>query len=241
MCRISYPAEKEIADSGQLSMARATSAASPGPGSGTRTCPRPSSVMAKIFGLTSEQRPWPWQRLASMDSGTCGPLSYHVRLHTFLHEHVDEATSSRTALSAWGQLTAGEASSFTRLQIAIPDERTHPARRSPWPPRTRCTRFMSRLVAAGTDNEVPASSPGGRPVWRAGHRAAQRPRRTIRHSTSRFPGAPIPAQRTAGRERTPRAGRARLRRAYATAARKVGPRSVPVMLVIIGLVAPAAR
>jgi hypothetical protein len=76
-------------------MARATSAASPGPGSGTRTCPRPSSVMSKIFGLTSEQRPWPWQRLASMDSGTCGPLSYHVRLHAFLHEHVDEATSSR--------------------------------------------------------------------------------------------------------------------------------------------------
>jgi hypothetical protein len=83
-------------------MARATSAASPGPGSGTRTCPRPSSVMSKIFGLTSEQRPWPWQRLASMDSGTCGPLSYHVRLHAFLHEHVDEATSSRAALSAWG-------------------------------------------------------------------------------------------------------------------------------------------
>jgi hypothetical protein len=83
-------------------MARATSAASPGPGSGTRTCPRPSSVMSKIFGLTSEQRPWPWQRLASMDSGTCGPLSYHVRLHAFLHEHVDEATSSRGALSAWG-------------------------------------------------------------------------------------------------------------------------------------------
>ena len=88
-------------------MARATSAASPGPGSGTRTCPRPSSVMSKIFGLTSEQRPWPWQRLASMDSGTCGPLSYHVRLHAFLHEHVDEATSSRAALSAWGQRTAG--------------------------------------------------------------------------------------------------------------------------------------
>src|SRR6266851_4817678 len=80
-------------------MARATSAASPGPGSGTRTCPRPSSVMSKIFGLTSEQRPWPWQRLASMDSGTCGPLSYHVRLHAFLHEHVDEATSSRPARS----------------------------------------------------------------------------------------------------------------------------------------------
>ena len=62
------------------------------------------------------------------------------------------------------------------------------------------------MVAAGTDNEVLASSPGGRPALRAGHRAAQRPRRAIRHGTSRFPGAPIPAQRTAGRERTPRAG-----------------------------------
>src|SRR5580704_18712993 len=91
--RIGYPAEKEIADSGQLSMARATSAASPGPGSATRTCPRPSSVMSKIFGLTSEQRPWPWQRFESMDSGTCGSSGLASSLHTFLHEHVNGATS----------------------------------------------------------------------------------------------------------------------------------------------------
>src|ERR1700720_3083661 len=97
MSRMSYAAEKGSADSGQFSTARLTSAASPGPGSGTRTCPTPSSLMSKIFGLISEQRPWPWQRLASMDSGTCGPLSYHVRLHAFLHEHVDEATSSQIA------------------------------------------------------------------------------------------------------------------------------------------------
>jgi hypothetical protein len=31
-------------------------------------------VISKIFGLTSEQRPWPWQRLESMDSGNCVPL-----------------------------------------------------------------------------------------------------------------------------------------------------------------------
>ena len=79
-----------MADSGQLSMARATSAASSGSGSGTRTCPNPSSLTSNSFELISEQRPWPWQRLASMDSRTCEPLSYHLRLHAFLHKDAGE-------------------------------------------------------------------------------------------------------------------------------------------------------
>src|ERR1700746_3289761 len=81
-----YALGKEIADSGQLSIARATSPLSPGAGPATRTCPKQSSLIWKIFEFISEQRPWPWQRLASMDSGTCEPFSEHRRLHAFLHK-----------------------------------------------------------------------------------------------------------------------------------------------------------
>src|SRR6185437_16799008 len=81
-----YAAEKEIADSGQLSMARATSAMSSGPGSGTRTCPRPSSLTSNSFELISEQRPWPWQWLASMNSDKgAAPLTGSECMHFYMN------------------------------------------------------------------------------------------------------------------------------------------------------------
>ena len=51
-------------------------------------------------------------------------------------------------------------------------------------------------AAAGTGSERRASSLGGRPMSRAGHRGLQRRRRTIRHSRTRRPWAPIPVTRS---------------------------------------------
>jgi len=67
-------------------MARATSAMSSGPGSGTRTCPRPSSLTSNSFELISEQRPWPWQWLASMNSDKgAAPLTGSECMHFYMN------------------------------------------------------------------------------------------------------------------------------------------------------------
>jgi hypothetical protein len=147
-------------------MARATSAMSSGPGSGTRTCPRPSSLMSNSFELISEQRPWPWQWLASMDSDKGQPFSRNLRMHAFLHELISEANLT-SVLGLVQHLAEAERYWFGHhlAGTAAPPSQPPPPRPLPCPRRRAC--HLSGPAAgpltlqgrAGSAGNLPAAGP----------------------------------------------------------------------------------